>query len=104
MPIRITHRKQEEVPTPSPTGKVNADIETIKAEMARLASGMVLEIEIGSEKAIRGTKMLVTKASNQLGTPWRHWHVGTKVYAKPIEATNKRRQRSARANLHDYRN
>jgi len=65
---------------------------------------MVLEIETGDEKAIRATKMLVTRAGNELGTPWQHWHIGTKVYAKPIEATKQRRQRSDRANLHDYRN
>ncbi len=97
MPIRITHRKQEEVPTPSSTGKVNADIEAIKAEMAKLASGMALEIEVGSEKAVRGTKMLVTKAGNQLGAQWRHWHVGTKVFAKPMDAI-KRRRRKPKAN------
>ena len=93
MPLRITHRKQEEVPTPSSSGKINEDIEAIKAEMAKLASGMVLEIEAGSEKAIRGTKLLVTKAGNQLGTKWRHWNVGTKVFAKPLEAVRRRGRR-----------
>jgi hypothetical protein len=73
-------------------------------EMARVAPGMVLEIETGDEKAIRATKLLVMRAGNELATPWRHWHAGTKVYAKPIEATKLRRQKSDRANLHDYRN
>ena len=93
MPLRITHRKEDEVPTPSSSGKINEDLVAIKSEMARLASGMVLEIEAGSEKAVRGTKLLVTKASNQLGSQWRHWNVGTKVFAKPAEAIRRRGRR-----------
>ena len=93
MPLRITQRKEEEVPTPSSSGKINEDLMAIKNEMGRLASGMVLEIEAGSEKAVRGTKLLVTKASNQLGSQWRHWNVGTKVFAKPAEAIRRRGRR-----------
>ncbi|TMB66067.1 MAG: hypothetical protein E6J43_10890 [Chloroflexi bacterium] len=55
----------------------------LKSEMTKLASGAVLEIEAGSEKAVRSVKTLVTRASNELGNRWRHWHVGTKVFAKP---------------------
>ena len=51
---------------------------------------MILKIETGGEKAVRGTKMLVTKAANQLGTKWRHWNVGSTVFAKPMEAVRKR--------------
>jgi TusA-related sulfurtransferase len=93
MPLRITHRREEEVPTPSSSGKINEDLMAIKNEMVKLASGMVLEIEAGSEKAVRGTKLLITKASNQLGSQWRHWNVGTKVFAKPAEAVRRRGRR-----------
>ena len=93
MPLRITTRKEEDVPTPSSSGKINEDLVAIKNEMAKLAQGMVLEIEAGSEKAVRGTKLLVTKASNQLGSQWRHWNVGTKVFAKPAEAIRRRGRR-----------
>jgi hypothetical protein len=93
MPIKITHRSENDVPTPSSSGRINEDLVHIKNEMSRLASGMVLEIEAGSEKAIRSTKMLVTKAANQLGTPWRHWNVGTKVFAKPADALRRRGRR-----------
>lgn len=93
MPLRITQRREEDVPTPSSSGKINEDLTTIKNEMSKLASGMVLEIEAGSEKAVRGTKLLITKASNQLGSQWRHWNVGTKVFAKPAEAVRRRGRR-----------
>jgi hypothetical protein len=90
VPLRISHRRQEDVPVPNAAGKVNEDLLAIKNEMGKLPSGMVLEIEAGSEKAIRGTKMLITKAANQLGSQWRHWHVGTKVFAKPVEGVRRR--------------
>ena len=90
MPLRISHRREDEVPTPSSSGKLNEDLITVKNEMAKLASGMVLEIEAGSDKAVRGTKMLVTRAANQLGKRWRHWSVGTKVFAKPADEVRRR--------------
>ena len=90
MPLRFTHRKEEEVPTPTASGKVNQDLLNLKNEMSKLAAGMVLEIETGSEKAVRGTKMLVTKAGNQLGSQWKHWNVGTTVFARPMEAVRRR--------------
>ena len=90
MPLKITQRKQEDVPMPNAAGKINEDLLTIRNEMSKMASGMVLEIEAGSEKAIRGTKMLITKAANQLGTQWRHWHVGTIVFARPVESLRRR--------------
>ena len=98
MPIKITHRKADEVPMPSASGKVNEDFLILKNEMAKLADGMVLEIETDSEKAVRGTKMLVTRVANQLGTPWRHWHVGTTVFARPKEATRRRVVHNRRPN------
>jgi len=90
MPLKFTQRKPEEVPTPSASGKVNQDLLNLKNEMSRLAAGMVLEIETGSERAVRGTKMLVTKAANQLGSRWRHWNVGSTVFARPMEAVRRR--------------
>ena len=90
MPLKISHRKAEDVPTPSASGKINQDLIAVKNEMAKLAAGMVLEIETSSEKAVRGTKMLVTKAANQLGARWRHWNVGTTVFAKPAEVIRRR--------------
>jgi hypothetical protein len=93
MPLKITHRKQDDVPTPSGSGRVNQDLVTLKNEMSKLASGMVLEIDTGSEKAVRGTKMLITKASNQLGSRWKHWSVGSTVFARPMEAVRRRGRR-----------
>ena len=93
MPLKFSQRKQEEVPTPSASGKVNQDLLAIREEMSKLTAGMVLEIEAGSEKAVRGTKMLVTRAANQMGTRWRHWNVGTKVFARPADAIRRRGRR-----------
>jgi hypothetical protein len=85
MPLRFKHVKQEEAPKPSSTGKANTELFAVKSEMLKLGKGMVLEIETGSGKAVRGTKALVTRASKELGTKWKHWHVGTKVFAKPAQ-------------------
>ncbi len=89
MPLKIRHVNEKEAPKPSATGKSNADLFAVKAEMLKLGKGMVLEIETGSAKAVRGTKTLVTRAAKELGTRWRHWHVGTKVFAKPAQAPKK---------------
>jgi hypothetical protein len=97
MPLTITHRKEEDVPTPSAMGMVNEDLDALKSEMRKLASGMVLEIETGSEKAVRGTKMLVTRAGTQLGARWRHWNVGTKVFAKPAGEVRRRARRAEKS-------
>ena len=58
-------------------------------------TGMVLAIETGDAKAVRGTKLLISKASNQLGTKWQHWHFGKTVFAKPAEAIRRRGCRKA---------
>ncbi len=89
MPLKIRHVDEKEAPKPSATGKSNADLFAVKGEMLKLGKGMVLEIETGSAKAVRGTKTLVTRASKELGTKWRHWHVGTKVFAKPVATLRK---------------
>ena len=83
MPLRIRHVREDEAPKPSSRGETNENMSQLKSEMMRLGSGAVLEIEAGSEKAVRGVKTLVTRASKQLGKGWRHWHVGTKVFARP---------------------
>ena len=93
MPLKVTHRKEEEVPKPSASGKINEDLQALKNEMLKLGKGMVLEVETGSERAIRGTKALITRAGRQLGTRWRHWSQGTKVFAKPVERVLRRRGR-----------
>jgi hypothetical protein len=95
MPLRINHRREEDVPSPNSSAQSNENLASIKMEMSKLVSGTVLEIETGSERAVRGTKMLVTKAAGQLGAKWRHWSVGTKVYAKPAEAVRRRGRRKA---------
>ena len=68
MPLKITQRPEHEVPKPSRAGKVNEDLVAVKNEMMKLGQGMVLEIEAGSEKAIRGAKALITRAAKELGT------------------------------------
>ena len=90
MPLKFSHRKPEEVPTPNAAGKINEELIAIKNEMAKLASGMVLEIETEGERAVRSTKTLVTRAARQLGTRWRHWNVGSKVFARPVEEVRRR--------------
>jgi hypothetical protein len=93
MPIKITHKMEAEVPTPSGSGRLNRDLVDLKAEMLHLPSGMVLEIEAGNGTSVRSTKMLVTKAANQLGSKWKHWSIGTTVYAKPAEPIRRRGRR-----------
>ncbi len=104
VPLQFSHKKAHEVPQPGPASRVTEAFAAIMREMARVAPDMVLEIETGDARTIRVTKMLVTRAGSELGTPWRQWHVGTKVYARPMEATERRRERSERANRADHRN
>ena len=94
MPLSFTHRREDEVPTPSAYGRVNQDLEALKSEMRKLASGMVLEIETGSEGAVRSAKTLVSHAGTQLGTKWQHWSAGSKVFAKPAEERRRRVRRA----------
>ncbi len=93
MPLKISQKPAEEVPSASKTGKVNEELLAIKNEMKKIGSGMVLEIETGSEKAVRGAKVLVTKAAKELGTQWQHWSVGSKVFARPMEEIRRRGRR-----------
>jgi hypothetical protein len=90
MPLKFAQRRPQDVPSASSTGKVNQELLAIKNEMAKLGSGMVLEIETDSISTVRGTKMLITKAARELGAPWRHWHSGSSVYAQPVDAAKKR--------------
>ncbi len=97
MPYQITQKREEEVPRPGKTGKVNEELAALKEEMTRLGSGMVLQIETGSQKSVRGAKTMVTRAAKQLGARWHHWHVGTRVFAKPAEDGRRRRGRRPKA-------
>ena len=90
MALQITQRPEEEVPGAQSAGRANEDLDALKREMSKVTSGVVLEIETGSEKTVRGTKMLVTKAAKELGSEWRHWSQGTKVFAKPAGPTRRR--------------
>ncbi len=83
MPLRIRQISEREAPRPTARGRINEDAQQIKSEMMKLGKGAVLEIEAGSQRGVRGVKTLVTRASNELGNRWRHWHVGSKVFAKP---------------------
>ncbi len=93
MPLKISTRRQEDVPAPGRTGRINEDFAILRDEMRRLGTGMVLEIEAGSERSVRGIKMLVTRAAKDLGSSWQHWSVGTKVFAKPAQEIRRRGRR-----------
>ena len=97
MPLKITSKPEAEVPSSGRSGKVNEDLIALKDAMKKLGSDMVLEIETGSEKAVRSAKVLVTKGAKELGTRWRHWSVGTKVFAKPMETVRRRVGRPKKA-------
>jgi hypothetical protein len=90
MALKITHRNEQDVPGSAASGRSNEELSQLKTEMAKLAPNMVLEIDAGTAKSVRGTKGLVTRASKQLGKPFVHWHQGTKVFAKPAEAPRRR--------------
>jgi hypothetical protein len=91
MPLRITHRKEEDVPARSPGGTVSQELRQLEDEMLALGYEMVLEIETGSEMSIRKTKRLVTRAAKRIERPFVHWHSGTKVFAKPAAPPARRR-------------
>jgi hypothetical protein len=105
MALRFSHKKADEVPQPPKRGKISEALAAVMRELERVAPDMVLEIETGDEKAIRATKLMITRAGAELGTPVRHWHQGTKVYARPADVITERgrKQRSERANLGDRR-
>src|SRR5918999_6401462 len=90
MTLKISHRTEQEVPAPAASGQANEELFQLKTEMSKLEPGMVLEVDAGNARAIRGTKGLVTRAGKQLGRPFVHWHQGTKVFAKPAEAPRRR--------------
>ncbi len=97
MPLKIAVRKESEVPRPTPSGRVNEDLETLKEKMSGLPAGMVLEVEVGKGSSVRATKVLITKAARSLGSAkWKHWHSANKVYAQPV-TTRRRRRRRVRA-------
>jgi hypothetical protein len=83
MPLKITHRKEQDVPAAVGNSEGNAELSQLKMEMSKLEPGMVLEVDAGDARSVRGTKGLITRAGKQLGKPFVHWHQGSKVYAKP---------------------
>ena len=93
MALKIALRKESEVPRPTSSGKVNENLVALKAKMAQLSAGMVLEVEVARESSVRATKGLITRAAKELGAKWKHWHSGNNVYAQPART---RRQRSRR--------
>ena len=95
MPLKFSHKRIDEVPTPNASGRINQDLVSIKNEMSKLDGDMVLEIETGNEKAVRSTKVLITKAAKELDTGWRHWQVGSKVFARPVDGLKTRPRRKA---------
>ena len=94
MPLKFSQKRLDEVPTPNASGRINQDLVSIKNEMAKLDGDMVLEIETGNEKAVRSTKVLITKAAKELDARWRHWHVGSKVFARPVDGIKSRRRKA----------
>ena len=95
MPLKVRRRKASEVPPPAVHGRINKDLEQLKTELAKLSADMVLEVEVGSATAVRGTKNLITRASKQVGIVVRHWHDGTKVFAQPLSRTAAKRRTPA---------
>lgn len=89
MPLKITHRRAEDVPTVGAAAG-SAEFNQIKAELAKLQPGMVLEIEAGTQQAVRGTKAMLTRAGNQISRPVQHWQQGTVVYAKAADPARRR--------------
>lgn len=81
--MKITARRATEVPQPTAAGKVNEDLEALKAAMVKLPAGSVLEVEVERGRTARGVKAQITRAGKQLGAMWKHWDSGNKVYAKP---------------------
>ena len=94
MALKINVRKESEVPRPTSSGRVNEELEALKAKMRDLGSGMVLEVEADRATSVRATKALITRAARDLGTAWRHWHAGNKVFAQPKAARRRRRRRA----------
>ena len=88
MNVSVVYRTQNPI--------LRTRVEALKVEMRNLAPGMVLEIEVETDKAVRGTKLLISKAAKQIGSPWTHWSFGTTIFAKPTDAV-KRRGRRAKA-------
>ena len=105
MALQFTLKKADEVPQPRRRSKVSETVAALMRELERVAPDMVLEIETGDKKNIRATKLMISRAGEELSTPVRHWHQGTIVYARPVDLITERgrKQRSERANLGDNR-
>ncbi|MEX1253343.1 MAG: hypothetical protein WEE64_03285 [Dehalococcoidia bacterium] len=84
MPMKITARKESEVPQPAADGKVNEELEALRAAMAKLPPASVLEVEVPRGRTAQGVKAQITRAGKQIGSTWMHWDAGNKVYAKVV--------------------
>jgi hypothetical protein len=96
MPLRINVRKESEVPRPRAGGKVNEELEGLKDKMMGLPAGMVLEIEVAAGRTVRGAKAMITRAAREIGSTWRHWHAGNRVFAQPARRRRRRRRAAAK--------
>jgi hypothetical protein len=96
MPLKISVRKESEVPRPRAGGKVNEELEALKDRMRSLPAGMVLEIEVAAGRTVRGAKALITRAAREAGSTWRHWHAGNRVFAQPARRRRRRRATAAK--------
>ena len=94
MALKINVRKQADVPQPTSSGRVNEEVEALKAKMRDLGPGMVLEVETDRTSSVRATKAKITRAARDLGAAWRHWHAGNRVFAQPKAARRRRRRRT----------
>lgn len=96
MPLKIAQRKLEEIPVPTRAGKVNPELEQLKEQMRTLTPGSALEVDLEGEKDARRVKALITRAARELGARWRHWSLGSKVYAVPESGERPRRRGKGR--------
>ncbi len=97
MALKINVRKESEVPQPASAGRVNEDLEALKAKMGTLPEGMVLEVEVDKGRSVRSAKVLITRAAKEAGSNWKHWHLGNKVFAQPAARRRRRKRRAALA-------
>jgi hypothetical protein len=96
MPLKIRHRSADEVPQPQGGGRVSEEFNQVKTALATLSVGDVLEIETNDARAVRGTKLMVTRAGKQLGKSFTHWNSGTKVFVRPARPPEHPRERRTR--------
>jgi len=72
MPLKISVRNEAEVPSAA-CAAGSAEFSQIKAELAKLEPAWCSKVDAGSQKALKGTKAMLTRAGNQIGRPVTHW-------------------------------